>query len=265
VKKLIEYENLVSRFITKSDNHTSQFIFPLPEHWTSRPYEYPWAALFAGAEDVVLDAACGLSHPLKFYLANNCRDVYAIDNDSAISSPHLIRKAISEDFHYDIEKVFEDQFFNKIKFLRCDITNLPFNEKTFDKIFCISVLEHLDDYCNAHSLFMHLPFLHRFFPSDIRKALSEFKRVLKPNGLVILTFDYPIINLNYFSNLISKIGYEFAGDYDFVIPKNALYSKKYKLYFFRACLKIKSKKSKSEIITLKNTEFANRHFGIIKK
>jgi ubiquinone/menaquinone biosynthesis C-methylase UbiE len=45
-------------------------------------------------------------------------------------------------------------------------------EASLDRIFCISVLEELIDY---------------------RKALAEFKRLLKPDGLIILTCDAPFV------------------------------------------------------------------------
>ncbi len=49
--------------------------------------------------------------------------------------------------------------------VKMDIHDIPFEENTFDVIFCNHVLEHVDD--------------------DL-KALSEMKRVLKPGGWAIL-------------------------------------------------------------------------------
>ncbi len=49
--------------------------------------------------------------------------------------------------------------------VKMDIHDIPFDENTFDVIFCNHVLEHVDD--------------------DL-KALSEMKRVLKPGGWAIL-------------------------------------------------------------------------------
>ena len=54
-----------------------------------------------------------------------------------------------------------------------DATNLPFADESFDTILCTEVLEHV---------------------SDPEKVVSEFARVLKPDGIVITTapFFYPI-------------------------------------------------------------------------
>ena len=45
-------------------------------------------------------------------------------------------------------------------------TKLPFKDKTFDAVFCLDVLEHIDEW---------------------EKSLLELKRVLKPQGFLIVT------------------------------------------------------------------------------
>jgi SAM-dependent methyltransferase len=49
--------------------------------------------------------------------------------------------------------------------------SLPFQDESFDKIYCICVLERLP-------------------PEVRRKTMQEIKRTLKPGGLVAMTFDY---------------------------------------------------------------------------
>lgn len=61
-------------FFTTGDCHTKKFVFDLPEAWWSRHYEYEWAKQFCAGEDIALDAACGICHPFKFYLADNCKE-----------------------------------------------------------------------------------------------------------------------------------------------------------------------------------------------
>jgi len=49
-----------------------------------------------------------------------------------------------------------------------DMREMPYEDDTFDVIYCISVLEHTKDY---------------------DKIIQEFKRILKPGGTLIITFD----------------------------------------------------------------------------
>ena len=64
---------LTTRFFNTNDKRMDTVVFPLPSHWWSRFYEYAWAAEFCSENDVVLDAACGIPHPFKFYLAGKCK------------------------------------------------------------------------------------------------------------------------------------------------------------------------------------------------
>jgi 2-polyprenyl-3-methyl-5-hydroxy-6-metoxy-1,4-benzoquinol methylase len=48
-----------------------------------------------------------------------------------------------------------------------DVKNLPFSNDSFDVIVCSEVLEHVSEY---------------------KKAIDEFKRCIKPNGLIVLSF-----------------------------------------------------------------------------
>lgn len=85
----------VSRFFVNSDARREKLIYDLPESWWSRPYEYEWCTNFISPHDVVLDAACGISHPLKFYLAGFSDEVYACDLDARILSREAILQNIA--------------------------------------------------------------------------------------------------------------------------------------------------------------------------
>lgn len=52
--------------------------------------------------------------------------------------------------------------------IKADITNLPFDDGSFDTVFCTEVLEHLED-------------------KDLKKGVQEVFRVLKPGGFFIVT------------------------------------------------------------------------------
>ena len=75
-----------SRFVTRGDQRLDHLILPLHKTWWSRPYEYAWASRFADGADTVLDAACGVEHPFKFFLLDRCREVHACDIDERILS-----------------------------------------------------------------------------------------------------------------------------------------------------------------------------------
>ena len=190
-----------SRFFRTDDLKRDNFIFDLPPHWWSRPYEYAWASKFAESDDIVLDAACGICHPLKFYLLDNCREVYACDIDKRILSPEEILKDIADDFGEETATYFPQKYLKNISYCQSSLTALPYEDKTFNKIYCISVLEHLDDIFNKYSKMIDMGVFNRLFSRDMYLSLKEFKRTLKDDGLIILTFDYPTVNLKYLKKL----------------------------------------------------------------
>ena len=239
-------DKLSSRFFTNEDSKTDFFVYDLPETWWSRKYEYEWAKNFVEQNDVVLDAASGVFHPLKFYLANTCKEVYACDLDESIEVENLaqIDKKILDENSINYEqlgKITEILSTKKIHNKRCSITKLPYEDNKFDKIFCISVLEHLDDRFNKkYNRFKPLiPFMKFINPKDLFEAMKEFKRVLKEDGTIILTFDYPNISLEYFKKILELLDLEFVSDYNFELPQNAIYSEVYERYCFRAVIKKK--------------------------
>ncbi len=96
----------------------------------------------------ILELACGTGRGSRFVrLTFPTAQVTATD----ISAPYL----------KVAQKKLED--LNKIDFLKCDATNLPFKDQSQDVVFCIF-------------LFHELPMEERI------KVLSEAHRVLKPGG-----------------------------------------------------------------------------------
>jgi SAM-dependent methyltransferase len=213
-------------------------IFDLPEVWWGRHYEYEWARQFCAKEDVALDAACGICHPFKFYLADNCKEAYCCDWDPRILSKSEILLEITETFGVDAVRNFPAKYFTNILYQRASLLDLPYQDKYFDKIYCISVLEHLDDDLNPFLIpaidFSTLP---KTIKHEIHQAMKEFKRVLKDDGFMILTFDYPSINLQYLSNIIANLNLVFAGNTKYALPDNAIYSQLWNLYCFKAVIR----------------------------
>jgi len=216
---------LTSRFFIRSDPRTEQLILPLPPYWWSRFYEYEWARQFCDPNDVALDAGCGISHPFKFYLSDVCREVHACDIDARILSPEAILNDIANDFGADAAKSFPLKYFQQLFFARASLTALPYEDNKFDKIYCISVLEHL-------SL------------TDMFLSMQEFKRTLKDDGMLLLTLDYPIVDLIVLINIIEHLDLEFAGDLSLDLPEDALFSSIYGLYCFKAAVRKKRGKDR---------------------
>jgi SAM-dependent methyltransferase len=140
----------------------------LPDDWWSRPYEYAWALQYAEFGQIVADMGCGwMGRPFKEALARKHQKVYAVDVD---------------------KRLMDLPMADNICFLVADFTNeiLGIPPHSLDRIFCISVLEDLGD--------------------KLTDALKTFKELLKPDGLIVLTFDlryddslplgqYPALNL----------------------------------------------------------------------
>ncbi|MFC4809287.1 class I SAM-dependent methyltransferase [Paenibacillus sp. GCM10023250] len=208
-----------SRFFTERDPCPDEFVFPLPEPWRSRPYEYAWCAGFAEPGGVVLDAACGISHPFKFYLADRCGEAHACDWDPRIASETEVALDVVRDFGKGAaETLMRTASLGRLKLARASVAALPYPSDYFDAVFCISVLEHLS-------------------PSDFEAALREFYRTLKPRGKLVLTFDYPTVDLGRFRAAALGSGFAFAGAFDDALPADAVASDSQgRLYCFRSLL-----------------------------
>ncbi|MBB6447367.1 class I SAM-dependent methyltransferase [Bacillus benzoevorans] len=224
-------ELIKSRFFTNNDEQNSECFFPLPAPWWSRPFEYHWAIQFTDKDQVVLDAATGICHPFKFAIADICKEVHACDLDMRILSKDKILKDVEVEFGSKQRNIIQKgKYFERIQFLRANLGSIPYMDEKFDRVFCISVLEHLDK-------------------ETLINAFKEFKRILKPDGKIVVTFDYPIIDLNFLATIIEGLGLKFSGEIDVSLPKDALFTDLYqpRLYCFRAVIE-KIKKTGNEVI-----------------
>lgn len=152
-------------FFKWEDEHIDELqgIYLDPGFWWSRRYEYKYAMDQLKPRDIILDAACGDIHPFKDAAADICK-VYACDRINLPAS-------------------------DRYEFTMADITALPYPDKMFTKVFCISVLEHLP-------------------PGEISKVIKEFKRVLKPKGKLILTVDYPTCDVDRLYDDLIEAGFK---------------------------------------------------------
>lgn len=131
-----------------------------PLHQWSRQWEYPYVfqQIKRSCEKQtginILDAGSGITF-FPFFIYQQLK-------------PVSIRCC---DYDEQLEKLFSNIMADQsadLQFRHADLHTLPYGERSFDVIYCISVLEHTTDH---------------------RSILREFKRVLKPGGRLIVTFD----------------------------------------------------------------------------
>ncbi|WP_340031409.1 class I SAM-dependent methyltransferase [Paenibacillus sp. FSL K6-1122] len=201
-------EFMESRYIRQSDPKTDTLVFPLHPAWWSRPYEYEWARRFARPDDVVLDAACGISHPFKFWLAEHCREVHACDWDERILSEEAIRLDIVSDFGEQAAQDLPESTLVRLHRAQANLAQLPYESGKFDRVFCISVLEHLDT-------------------GTMLRAFREFARVLKPNGQLIATFDVPEMRPDLLETIMAVTGLTIEDKLNVKEPDDAIWSDMY--------------------------------------
>lgn len=130
---------------------------PSPLHW-SRQYEWPWAihSTLLSESTNCLDVGSGWS-VLKYALANRVCSVFCVDND--LPSVDKACKTTELMGRWEVSHYLGDA------------RQLPEAVgEDFDRVFCISVLEHIPD--GGH-----------------RKAMEEIVRVLKPGGIAVITMD----------------------------------------------------------------------------
>jgi len=134
--------------------------YPHVLHW-SRQVEWPWSIVETNLEPHhdCLEVG-GAGTPLKYLIAKLCR---------SLTSTEIDPKAIPQ-----IQEQINNQGFKNIHQVEADVRNLPFPDNSFDRVFCISVVEHIE--------------------KDRDKAIKELIRVLKSKGVLILTMDVALTN-----------------------------------------------------------------------
>jgi len=109
---------------------------------------YIFASTFV-KDKVVLDAACGTGYGSSFLVENGASKVTGIDNS-----------------HEAIQYCTENYSNPRLDFKNADCIQLPFEDSTFDTVVSFEIIEHL---------------------KNTDKFLAEMKRVLKNNGIFIVS------------------------------------------------------------------------------
>lgn len=135
-----------------------------PLHQWSRQWEYPYVdeqvrsflADRSGNPIRVLDAGSGVTF-FPYYLQSNypC-EVKCVDYDEGLGS---------------IFDAINAKVDSPVDFKSAGISALPFEDDSFQFVYCISVLEHTEQY---------------------PEIIKEFRRVLAPSGVLVVTFDISI-------------------------------------------------------------------------
>lgn len=151
-KKELKFTNAAGNFKSKD------FI---PEKEKNKMWENTWILAHSktSPQHTILDIG-GASTIFSFFLASLGCKVYVVDNDAG-----------SNGIIYNSRYVASRMNWKLVSYRRDIFKGIKANDNSFDKVFCICVLEHLS--------------------SSLRKRLmKEISRVLKPGGLVGITFDY---------------------------------------------------------------------------
>ncbi|OHB73542.1 MAG: hypothetical protein A2W17_08425 [Planctomycetes bacterium RBG_16_41_13] len=141
-----------------------QGMFAFQANNSTRLYEYPFA--FYSADLVrgmkILEIGGGMSG-FQFVLAKQGLSVINVDPGLAA---HGCGWPVDNQSIAKLNKAFGTQ----VELRNCFIQNASLADNYFDRVFSISVIEHLP-------------------PDDLISMLENIKRVLKPGGLLILTVD----------------------------------------------------------------------------
>lgn len=153
-------EKFSDAFLAKHVSHQTRKWVKDPLHQWSRQWEYPYVynkikkISEKSGEIEVLDAGSGITF-FPYYL------------DDALSGLNIF----CCDYDASLEGAFTKinlQENKDIRFSQGDLRSLSYKEESFDVIYCISVLEHTNEY---------------------EHIIDEFHRLLKPGGSLIITFD----------------------------------------------------------------------------
>ncbi|MFA5038995.1 MAG: class I SAM-dependent methyltransferase [Candidatus Omnitrophota bacterium] len=147
------------RATNSAGNFKQKDFRPEPERRKLWENTFVLAHACPGPADTVLDLG-GASTLFSFYLASLGCQTHVLDYD--VGHYGLI---------YNARHVSRAMDWNMRVYNRDLARPLPFSRDTFDKVYCICVLEHLS-------------------PQVRRRTMGEIARVLKPGGMAALTFDF---------------------------------------------------------------------------
>lgn len=190
-----------------------RYEFTLPSAWWGRHEPNAWAGLFVHSGSVKLDAAPGFAHTFRV-MTQAVQDGTIDQSSPRIVSLQSIVRCLDEGGHTEANSHAEQ--LDCLRFVQADIAKLPYEDGKYDIVFGLSVL-------------------HRLSTEDAQVALDEFLRVLRKNGLLVLTFDESFTDFSSFARLVRACGFSFAGEFDSYLAHEAHKpGSRGRLYAFRA-------------------------------
>jgi len=147
---------------------------------------------------IILDAGCGNGKNIKYIIENlKMKEIYGID------------------YSHEFIKLCSEKFINSnIIFKEMNITNLHFPDNYFDYIISIAVIHHLN-------------------PENRIKMIKELVRVVKNNGLILISAWGIIRTDNFKLPNTLKNATKLNDNNDYLIPfksNNIIYQRYYHLY-----------------------------------
>lgn len=164
-----------------------------PIYYAARMWEFPYAIIEGNIVQgmKVADVGCG-NTPFTALLA----ELAGAKNVTGFDPDYIQDDNIKGHSHFGARKSYIEAL--GINFHNDGMTKMSAPDGYFDRVFCISVLEHVEDF------------------SIKQQGLKEMARILKPGGKLILTFDVGIhIALNDILLTIQQTGLIPAGTIDF--------------------------------------------------
>jgi SAM-dependent methyltransferase len=135
-----------------------------------------------------MDERC-IEYPWFFANASSEAKEY-LDAGSTLNTKHLLSRPFWKDKHLTILTLAPESsclWKLGVSYQFADLRDIPFRDKWFDEIACLSTLEHvgMDNF-----LFTQAQQHREKSLSDFKKALTEMRRVLKPGGRILLSVPF---------------------------------------------------------------------------